>query len=629
MRRSGLIPLIGILVLTTGLLSATILVGYTPLLGLDLQGGVEVVLRPSEGQEVSNESLDLSTEIIRRRVDSFGVAEPDVTRQGKNIIVQLPGIDDQERAVELVGQTGKLEFRPVLSSAILSCRETMINTSGLILLSGNIDELEANFDLETVADANAGIEDAIAEYDAAVEQGDSVRMIPQCIGVEPLPLEDISEDDTDSDETTQDEEQAETDSDETIPDATTTSETITGETTVPEATTTTADGEDAGEDNTEDDSEDETPDTTEQNEEEEIEQEPVDPAYIDYIINRGSVVTEPLSAQPEDIVIYVSESPSEPGSFLKQILGPAMVDGSSIRGASAVLQGINTWSVQLRFHSGEDGIDKFNQVARLCLTRDDQCPSQLLSITLDGFVESSPQVEAANFGADDVFITGNFSENEARNLALVLRYGALPLEFEDPVEAGLVRSVSATLGNDSLRAGIIAGIIGIILVAAYMIFYYRIAGAIALASLMISGLLLWTVVSYLSETQGLALTLAGVTGLIVSIGVSLDSNVVYFENLKEDLFNGKTLRSSSAQSFPRAFKTIFWANLATLIGAGILWWLAIGSVRGFAAMLGIASLLDLVATYFFLRPAIRICTHSKLIKQKPRWFIGIEDNVPD
>ena len=119
-------------------------------------------------------------------------------------------------------------------------------------------------------------------------------------------------------------------------------------------------------------------------------------------------------------------------------------------------------------------------------------------------------------------------------------------------------------------------------------------------SLAVSGTMLWVILSWLSETRSLALTLAGVVGLIVSIGTSLDSNVVYFEHLKEDIRNGRTLRSAVDQSFPIAFKTIFWANLASLIGAGILYFLTVGSVRGFALMLGLASILDLVATYFFL-----------------------------
>ena len=153
------------------------------------------------------------------------------------------------------------------------------------------------------------------------------------------------------------------------------------------------------------------------------------------------------------------------------------------------------------------------------------------------------------------------------------------------------------------------------LVVVYMLSYYRLLGLAAIGSLAVSGTLLWVVLSFLSSTRGLALTLAGVTGLIVAIGVSLDSNVVYFEHLKEDIRRGRTLRSAVDQAFPVAFKTIFWANLATLIGAAILWLLTIGSVRGFAVMLGIASILDLVATYFFLRPVVRML--ARRTQQRP------------
>ena len=243
-----------------------------------------------------------------------------------------------------------------------------------------------------------------------------------------------------------------------------------------------------------------------------------------------------------------------------------------------------------------------------------------MAIVLDGNVESAPTVNAPEFLRDQITITGGFSEREARDLALVLRYGALPIEFDDPAESGLVRSVSATLGRDSLRAGVIAAIVGLSLVTIYMVAYYRLLGLLAILSLALSGTMLWVVVAFLSEWQGLALTLAGITGLIVSLGVSLDSNVVYFENLKEGVVGGRTLLSSVSQAFPVAFKTIFWANLATLIGAIILWLLTVGSVRGFAIMLAIASVLDLLATYFFLRPAVRLLASSKLAKP---FFMGM------
>lgn len=552
MKKSGVISLLGILIITATLLGLTIGFGNSPLLGLDLQGGVEVILRPTAGQDVTSEKLELAADRIRRRVDSLGVAEPDVTRQGENIIVQLPGVDNQEQAVGLVGQTGKLEFRPALSAteARLHCGERIIDTSGLIIPGGSPAEVQQNHQSSTVPieTINANIERLIAEYDTARAAGQGVKIVPECENME-APTQE-----------------PQTNNEEIPPDIA---------------------------------------------------------PFFDYDVNRTLLLTDSSQAAGEDTVIYLEDV-----TLRKILLGPALLDGSALTGAEAILTGINAWSIQLRLKGGAEGIDLFNEAALICASGQAACPTRALGVVLDGVVESLPEVQQAGFERDQVFIQGNFSQSEARDLALILRFGALPLEFDDPVEAGLIRSVSATLGKDSLRAGIIAGIIGISLVAIFMIAYYRIVGALALASLTVSALLLWIIVTFLSTTQGLTLTLAGITGLIVSIGVSLDSNVVYFENLKEDLNNGKTLRSAATQSFPIAFKTIFWANLATLIGAGILWWLTIGSVKGFAAILILASALDLVATYFFLRPAVRLLAHSRLITRKPKWLIGVKDDSP-
>ena len=138
-----------------------------------------------------------------------------------------------------------------------------------------------------------------------------------------------------------------------------------------------------------------------------------------------------------------------------------------------------------------------------------------------------------------------------------------------------------------------------------MIAFYRILGVLAVAKLAVEMALLWSIISWLGESQGLALTLAGVTGLIVSIGVSVDSNVVYYEHLKEDVRNGRTIRSATDKSFATSFRTILAADMASLIGAGLLWWLTIGPVRGFALFLALSTALDLVASYFFMRPAVR------------------------
>ena len=472
--------LLGILALTIGLLVGNLVTHQQPLLGLDLQGGVEVVLRPvPDESEVNPEALDQALEIIRNRVDALGVAEPDITRQGGNIVVQLPGVDDQDRAIALVGQTAELRFRPVLARQV------------------SVEDIEA---YKAVLEEAGGDEAGTGADDTAGE----------------LTVEDLLK----------------------------------------------------------------------------------------------GTLTDP-SADDADVTVILPSAPDATGQVYHFLMGPALTTGASLESAVAVLE-FAQWNVQVTALEGPEGIDRFNEAARTCYYESPdpvRCPTGQLGIVLDHVVESAPVVNARAFERDRINITGAFNEVEARDLALVLDYGALPLEFEDPAESGLVRTVSATLGRDALRAGLIAGIVGLALVALYMLAYYRLLGLVALGSLAVSGVLLWVVVSFLSATQGLALTLAGVTGLIVAIGVSLDSNVIYFEHLKEDVLGGRTLRSSVDQAFPVAFRTIFWANLATLIGAGILWLLTIGSVRGFAAILAIASILDLVATYFFLRPVVRRLAH--------------------
>ncbi|MDE0655413.1 MAG: MMPL family transporter, partial [Acidimicrobiaceae bacterium] len=180
--------------------------------------------------------------------------------------------------------------------------------------------------------------------------------------------------------------------------------------------------------------------------------------------------------------------------------------------------------------------------------------------------------------------------------------------------------VSASLGTDALSAGVLAGLIGLGLVSVYLLTYYRLLGLVAMASLGLSGAMLWAIIAWLGETQGLALTLAGVTGLIVAIGVSVDSNIVYFEHLKEDVRSGRTLRSAVDRAFPVAFSTIVKADFASLIAAAVLYFLTVGQVRGFALYLGLATILDLVATYFFMGPLIGLMSRGSGLYSHPGRF---------
>jgi preprotein translocase subunit SecD len=237
-----------------------------------------------------------------------------------------------------------------------------------------------------------------------------------------------------------------------------------------------------------------------------------------------------------------------------------------------------------------------------------------VAIVLDGVVKSAPVIQQAEFGGSGV-ISGSFSEQEAKDLALVLRYGALPVELEPET----VQTVSASLGKDSLTAGITAGLVGLGLVLVYMILYYRALGVVVILGLGVWASLMWSIISLLGETSGLALSLAGAVGIIISVGVTVDSYVVYFERLKDEVRAGKTIRSSVDRGFSRAFRTILTADVASFIGAGLLYLLTVGSVRGFAFFLGLSTILDVVVAYFFTRPLVILLGRNRLFTEA-RWL---------
>jgi preprotein translocase subunit SecD len=190
----------------------------------------------------------------------------------------------------------------------------------------------------------------------------------------------------------------------------------------------------------------------------------------------------------------------------------------------------------------------------------------------------------------------------------VLRYGALPVQLEPQA----VQTLSATLGKDSLKAGVVAGLVGIGLVLLLMLFYYRMLAVIVVFGLGVSASILWSIIGW----QHAVMTLAGATGIIVSIGVTVDSYVVFFERLKDEVRSGKTLRSSTTKGFASAWRTIVAADTVSLIAAGILYWRTVGSVRGFAYYLGLSTLIDLVVAYFFTRNAVRLLASSKFFANR-------------
>jgi len=201
-------------------------------------------------------------------------------------------------------------------------------------------------------------------------------------------------------------------------------------------------------------------------------------------------------------------------------------------------------------------------------------------------------------------------------LAGGLRSGrGLPQALE--LVAQETRTVSASIGSDVLRSGVIAGLIGLGLVAIYLLSYYRLAGLVAIGGLVLSAALLWTIVAWFGAQFGLALTLAGVVGLIVAIGVSADSNIVYFENVKESYMSGRRVPTAVERAYESAISTIVKADVVSLIAAVLLYWLTVGAVRGFAFYLGLATILDLVISWVFMRPALAWLARLSAVEENP------------
>ena len=475
MRRSQLVSLVVVLFIAVAALLATLVSGNSPQLGLDLQGGASVVLAPKN--KVDSGVLDQSIEIIRSRVDAIGVAEPDISRQGNSIVVQLPGVKNKDRALQLVGTTAQLFFRPVIQA---------------------------------------------------------------------LPASDKTPDTTT-----------------TAPRATTT--TVAGATTTAPATTTTAPANDVSTKTTP--REDDKP---------------------------GATVVLPMKDRHGNVTQRLQ-------------LGPSELTGRAISSARANLDANGQWLVE--FTLTGKGSTAFDALAAKYVGRQ-------VAIDLDGVVKSAPTIQQAKFNGRGQ-ITGDFTQGEAKDLALVLRYGSLPVQLERQS----VQTVSATLGKDSLSAGLTAGAIGLALVALYMLAYYRALGLVVWLGLGVSAALMYSIVTYLGQSSGLALTLAGTTGIIVSVGVTVDSYIVYFERLKDEVRAGKTVRSSVDRGFSRAYRTILAADTSSFIGAMLLYLLTVGPVRGFAFFLGLSTLLDVVIAYFFTRPMVILLGRSRLFTEA-RW-VGV------
>ena len=511
MNRRLLASLIGILLVAVVSVGLTVASGDTPSLGLDLQGGASITLQP-EG-EYDAVALEVAVEIIRSRVDAIGVAEPEIIRQGDTVVVNLPGVKDQQRALDIVGRTGDLQLRPVLQS-------------------GSVDPTAGEVETTPTTETSLPTETSVPTEGGPGESRGGRVMV-----------------------------------DTTIP----TDTTVATDTTISTETT---------------------------------------------------VAATPADATPVDAA---AQSELPPGSEVllgrdgfAYLVGPVAATGLVFENnAQANIQGAN-WSVVVQLRGGAEGADVWNALTSRCFSRDTTCPTAQIAIVLDGEVISAPVVQEAVFSGGEVQITGDFTEQDARDLARVLEFGAVPVKFA----VSQVQTVSPTLGSDSLRAALISGLVGLVLVFLLMLAYYRFVAIIVFVGLAVSISIQFSIITYLSKTNGLALSLSGIAGIIVSIGIAVDSYIVFFERLKDELASGRTLRNSAQRSFEGAWRTVLIADSVSFLAAAVLWWLTVGSVRGFAFFLGLATLADVMIVWFFTRPAMLLLARSKFMAT--RSMLGIK-----
>jgi preprotein translocase subunit SecD len=283
----------------------------------------------------------------------------------------------------------------------------------------------------------------------------------------------------------------------------------------------------------------------------------------------------------------------------KYILAPAEVLGRQISKASAGIdtQGGNAWYVSLTFNG--EGTTAFGALTSRVTGLPE--PTNQVAIVLDGLVVSSPRITEA-IPSGNAQITGSFTQLEAQDLANVLKYGALPLAFD----RGEVQQISPTLGADQLNAGLIAGGLGLLLVFLYSLLYYRGLGIVTVGSLLVAGSLVYLLFLLLGEWIGFTLTLAGIAGAIVAIGVTADSFIIYFERIRDEIREGRTLRTAVETGWLRARHTILIADFVSIIAAALLYFFAVGGVRGFAFTLGLTTLVDLIVVFSFTKPLVTI-----------------------
>jgi preprotein translocase subunit SecD len=516
----------------------------TPKLGLDLEGGTQLILAPKVvgNQKISEGQVQKAVDIIRARVDGSGVAEAEVTTQGTNIVISLPGTPDKATIASLQ-KSSQLRMRAVLVEGSAAPAPVPTATGG----GGPTVS-------PTSKPTSSGTKTGPAT--TAPKSG-----FPPALTAATKPA----------------------------PTAAPTSAAPTAVAPTTPAPATGAKPKNAS-----------------------------DPAWVTPAVEKAFTALD--CANPKSVEAIVDD-PAQPmvtcsaDGQAKYILGPAEVLGSEIKNATSGQKQTSSGSTgeyEVRLDFNPAGTKSFCDVTSRIVSL--PTPRNQFGIVLDNQVISAP-VAQASLCSGNASITGNFTAASSKVLADQLKFGALPLSF------GLLTQddISPTLGGDQLRYGLLAGAIGLLLVVAYSLFQYRALGLVTVTSLLIAALLTYGIVTLFGWSYGFRLTMAGVTGLIVSIGITADSFIIYFERVRDEVRDGRALRAAVETGWARARRTILISDAVNFLAAIVLYALAASNVRGFAFTLMLTTIVDVVVVFLFTHPLLSILANTKFFGEGHKW----------
>ena len=549
-----------------------------PKLGIDLQGGTRVTLVP-QGDEPTSEQLEDARNILENRVNGMGVTGASVVVDGNTIVIEAAGDDTAE--IRNIGQTSQLFFRPVLDPPAADpakVDDAILDMANEWVKYGIFSPEEGQAVLNQLAARKEAAEKEAENAAKAAEEGsqEGKDVAPQ---EEEQPAEP-----TDAPKLTA--------------------------TPLPEPNGPVEAAE----------RRQETTDMLRRT------RQSVDPteqfAALTLMSARcAGQITDPLAGSDKAELPLVACDPATGQALLLDEVpllngvtderGPRLT-GEQIDTTRAITGGFNPQSSQMEISFAFSQAGQPNGSETWARLTSEMLQKQI-AITLDSQVISAPVIQGATPVGSATSITGDFTQEEAENLANNLRYGALPLSFagENGEPGGTAMSVPPSLGQASLKAGLYAGVVGLILVALFVFAYYRLYGLISLASLVAAGALVYGTLVLLGRWIGYSLDLSGIAGLVIGIGATADSFIVIYERIKDEVRKGKTFRSATASGWERAKDTVITGNMVTLIAAVIIYFLAVGDVKGFAFTMGLTTVFDLVVTFLVTAPLLIMASRNR------------------